>query len=118
MVSDLNLIQRLEEMRVNGRDIYEVANQLGGYVGPDTERRLADFLIREAKAASDLADEIVRLTAALAEARDKALEEAAFVLECKAAYFSALPWQSGRHKEVQQRYRDDAAAIRALKEKP
>ena len=60
-MSDLEMIKRLEEMRVKGRDIYEVANQLGGYVGPGTEKRLADFLMREALAASDLADEIVRL---------------------------------------------------------
>jgi len=63
-----DLEKRLKEMRVKGRDIYEVANQLGGYVGPGTDKRLADFLIREAMAASDLADEIVRLTTALEDA--------------------------------------------------
>lgn len=45
------------------RDIFEVANQLGGYVGPGTEKRLARFLIREAEEASKLAYEIVRLRA-------------------------------------------------------
>ena len=43
------------------RDIYEVSNQLGGYVGPGTEERLAKFLIRESKEAAKLADEIERL---------------------------------------------------------
>ncbi len=43
------------------RDIYEVANQLGGYVDPSTPERLAKFLIREANEAALLSDEIVRL---------------------------------------------------------
>lgn len=43
------------------RDIYEVANQLGGYVGPDTDERLAQFLIRESDEAALLANELVRL---------------------------------------------------------
>jgi len=47
------------------RDIYEVANQLEGYVDPGTPERLAQFLLREGKAAADLADEIVRLRAEL-----------------------------------------------------
>jgi hypothetical protein len=51
--------------RVNGRDIYEVANQLAGYVDEGTPEKLASFLLREGKAAADLADEIVRLTAAI-----------------------------------------------------
>lgn len=55
-----------EAIRVKGRDIYECANQLEGYVGPDTDERLAQFLMREGQAAADLADEIVRLTAATA----------------------------------------------------
>lgn len=116
MVSDVELMRRLEEMRVNGRDIYEVANQLGGYVGPDTEKRLADFLIREATAASDLADEIVRLTAALAEARDKALEEAAKVAEFD--HRSPMAKQSGHEPSWFYHAKTIAAAIRALKEKP
>lgn len=49
--------------RINGRDIYEVANQLEGYVDTGTPDRLAQFLLREGKAACDLADEIVRLQA-------------------------------------------------------
>lgn len=48
------------------RDIFEVANQLGGYVDPGTEKRLARFLIREAEEASKLAYEIVRLRTELA----------------------------------------------------
>ena len=47
------------------RDIYEVANQLEGYVGPDTPELLANFLMREGQFASDLADEIVRLRACI-----------------------------------------------------
>jgi hypothetical protein len=45
------------------RDIFECANQLEGYVGPDTEPNLAAFLLREGKAAAALAYEIVRLRA-------------------------------------------------------
>jgi len=45
------------------RDIYECANQLEGYVGPNTEDHLAQFLLREGKAAAHLAGEIVRLRA-------------------------------------------------------
>ncbi|WCA57817.1 hypothetical protein G6M16_008935 [Agrobacterium tumefaciens] len=66
------------------RDIYEVANQLGGFVGPSTDKLLAKFLIREAEEAAELANEIVRLRQLLSEAekrereaRAKALEEAA-----------------------------------------
>ena len=89
------------------------------------DKQIADLTAALAEAREALEDDYVLKSVAwdgcqksIQRARDKALEEAAFVLECKAAYFSALPWQSGRHKEVQQRYRDDAAAIRALKEKP
>jgi hypothetical protein len=53
---------------LNGREIYECANQLEGYVDKGTPERLAAFLMREGKAANDLADEIVRLRAALDEA--------------------------------------------------
>lgn len=59
------------------RDIYEVANQLGGYVGPDTPERLKRFLLKEEKAAVALADEIVRLRSELANARNAALEHTA-----------------------------------------
>lgn len=59
-----------ENASLNGRDIYECANQLGGYVGPDTTHGLAVFLGRESEAACDLADEIVRLRSELAKARE------------------------------------------------
>lgn len=56
------------------RSIWEVANQLGGWVGPDTEKGLADFLIRESDEAAKLAatittqaQEIERLKGALGE---------------------------------------------------
>lgn len=62
--------------QVNGRDVYEVANQLGSYVGPDTDERLAQFLIRESEAAAYLADEIVRLRSVLAHPELEALEAA------------------------------------------
>lgn len=50
------------------RDIYEVANQLGGFVGPSTDKFLAKFLIREAEEATALANEIVRLRQLLSDA--------------------------------------------------
>lgn len=49
----------------SSRDIYELANQLGGWVSPATEDHLAKFLLREAEEASLLADELVRLRRAL-----------------------------------------------------
>jgi len=57
------------------RDIYEVANQLEGYVGPDTPERLAAFLMREGNEAAKLADEITSLRTAL-EAAERRAEEA------------------------------------------
>jgi hypothetical protein len=63
------------------RDIWEVANQLGGYVDPSTEKNLARFLIREAEEAAKLAERIVALQAELTKAREAALEEAAKVAE-------------------------------------
>lgn len=58
------------------RDIYEVANQLGGYVDPSTPKDLADFLLRESHEATVLAE---RLEAAEAhvEQMKKALQVAA-----------------------------------------
>lgn len=55
----------LHPVEGSDRDIYEVANQLGGYVDPGTEKNLGRFLIREAEEATKLANEIVRLRAAL-----------------------------------------------------
>ena len=40
------------------RDIYEVANQLGGYVDMSTPQDLADFLLRESKEAAILAERL------------------------------------------------------------
>lgn len=45
------------------RDIYEVANQLASYVGPDTPPELAAFLVREGKQAAKLAATIASLRA-------------------------------------------------------
>lgn len=56
-------VQELSEER----DIYEVANQLQGYVGPSTPSDLSAFLMREGAAAGVLADEIVRLRALVTE---------------------------------------------------
>lgn len=57
-----------------GRDIWEVSNQLAGYVDERTPQDLCDFLIRESKAAADLAAEITRLRAESAGMRE-VLEE-------------------------------------------
>jgi len=57
---------------MNKRDVYEVSNQLGGYVGPNTDKRLAAFLIREAGEACKLADEIIRLRSENARIRKAA----------------------------------------------
>lgn len=63
-------------------DIYEVANQLEGYVGPDTPEPLAQFLLREGREAAKLADEIVRLRAARsAPEAGKAVDETALIAE-------------------------------------
>ncbi|MFC3208085.1 hypothetical protein [Aquamicrobium soli] len=62
--------------RINGRDIYECANQLEGYVDPGTPERLAQFLLREGKAAADLADEIVRLQGQVETLTAENLEQA------------------------------------------
>lgn len=61
-------------LRVNGRCIYECANQLEGYVDERTPERLAAFLMREGQAASDLADALdtaTRTKAALVAAGRK-----------------------------------------------
>lgn len=55
---------------INGREVYECANQLEGYVDSGTPERLAQFLLREGKAAADLADRIVALEAWKAEAME------------------------------------------------
>lgn len=57
---------------INGREIYECANQLQGYVGPSTPEHLAKFLLREADAACDLANEIMRLRALAQSGRSSA----------------------------------------------
>lgn len=62
------------------RDVFEVANQLGGYIGPDTEKWLAAFLRRESTEAGKLANEIVALRAKL-DTAVKALERARDVME-------------------------------------
>lgn len=51
----------------SGRDIWEVANQLEGYVDMTTPDDLAGFLLREGKAASELATTIATLQAAILE---------------------------------------------------
>jgi len=55
-----------------GRDIWEVSNQLAGYVDERTPQDLCDFLTRKSKAAADLAAEITRLRAENAGMRDAA----------------------------------------------
>lgn len=67
------------------RDIWEVANQLLGYVSEATPKHLAEFLIREGKEAAKLAEEIERLRTehaeAIRQARAEALEEAAQIAD-------------------------------------
>lgn len=59
-----------EQMSEQERDIWEVANQLGGYVDPSTDERLARFLIREANEAEKLAHRIQKLERENAELRE------------------------------------------------
>jgi hypothetical protein len=80
-----------DEMGLVERDIYEVANQLEGYVGPDTDPDLAAFLLKEGKAAAALADKITaqaaaieRLVAERDEAANLALKQ--FLREYHEAY--------------------------------
>lgn len=100
-----------KEMLLNGRDIYEVANQLGGYVGPTTEGRLAEFLIREANASCELADEIVRLRQQLADERNKALEDAA-------SYINRIAHEGLHASMWRNMFKQVSDAIRAMKDKP
>ena len=67
------------------RDKYEVANQLEGYVGPDTPEHLARFLMREGAEAAKLADTIVGLEAERDAGRKVYLtiQQAAAVLTAK-----------------------------------
>ena len=104
------------------RDIYEVANQLEGYVDTSTPERLKVFLLREGKAAAALADEISRLRAELANARNAGLEEAAEILEMRAANYERIScdvWLTKDTKRsfaaMEEPFRDAASAIRALK---
>lgn len=62
------------------RDIWEVSNQLMGYVSTHTDKDLAEFLIREGNAAADLAYEIVKLRAALAWYADPSKYKAPFAV--------------------------------------
>lgn len=50
-------------------DIWDVANQLASYVGPDTPEPLAAFLLRESEEAAKLATALQFLSAELAEAK-------------------------------------------------
>jgi hypothetical protein len=91
-----------------------------------------DFNGDGAKLAKEAADEIDRLTAALAEARDKTLEEAADEImrhaksEMPITVWKFNPWAKGRLDRITRlgpKWRAKAfiraaAAIRALKEKP
>lgn len=55
------------DAKAKERDIWECANQLAGYVGPDTPDRLANFLLREADAAEALARTITAQAERIAE---------------------------------------------------
>lgn len=80
-----------------GRSIWEVANQLGGYIGPSTPDDLVAFLSRESDAAAALAERIVSLEsralaaeAALAAERERAASIAEQFAD-EHAQFPALP---------------------------
>ncbi len=60
-LTTLRQLSGITEETSSGRDLYECANQLEGYVGPSTPVDLAAFLMREGAEAAKLADEIVRL---------------------------------------------------------
>lgn len=62
-----------------GRDIFELANQLAGYVGPDTDPELAAFLLRESKEAAKLAYEVEWLRKQCAAAPQPAEPTAALI---------------------------------------
>jgi hypothetical protein len=51
----------ITSLTINGRDVYEVANQLDGHVDESTPVYLAQWLHREAKASADLADVVCSL---------------------------------------------------------
>lgn len=68
---------------LNKRDIWEVANQLEGYVGPETEERLAAFLMREGHEAAKLAERIVEL--------EKELKKS--ILEYNEIFQTAVGWK-------------------------
>lgn len=69
------------------RDIWEVSNQLMGYVSTHTDKDLAEFLIREGNAAADLAYEIVKLRAALKWYADPSKYKAPFTGGMGELYF-------------------------------
>ena len=60
-----------EKERRGRREVWEVSNQLGGYIGPNTPDDLVAFLSRESDAAADLAQRVID-----AEARALAAEAA------------------------------------------
>jgi hypothetical protein len=77
-----SMLENLHPVPGSARDLYEVANQLGGYVGPDTPKRLADFLIRESTEAAHLADEIVRLRREIATTFEVSIKPLEFQYGC------------------------------------
>lgn len=109
-------LSTLGEAEVVGRDIFECANQLGGYVGPNTDDELARFLLRESNAAADLAYEIVRLRGALQamQARAEKAEEALRVSELEGdAAFALAVDDPGKNPPVTWKSRAEAAEARA-----
>lgn len=87
-----------------GRSVWEVANQLGGYIGPNTPDDLVAFLSRESDAAAALAERIVSL-----ESRALAAE-AALAAErerCIAIVDAQVPdWVKERSGPYWEGYRD------------
>ena len=55
---------------VYGRDVFEVADQLEGYVDETTPNNIKDFLLREGNYAGDLGDAICHLATLLKDSFD------------------------------------------------
>jgi hypothetical protein len=94
-----------EKERRGRREVWEVANQLGGYIGPDTPDDLVAFLSRESDAAADLAQRVLdtEARALAAEAALAGLRQSILDAEI----------QSDDDEKAQARLDRLAAAIRA-----
>lgn len=92
------------------RDIFEVANQLEGYIDSSTPDRLTEFLLREGKEAAKLAEEIIRLRSTLHGQQSEA------VAWRYRGHFNgkALPWQMTDQQWLADRQRDRDEEVEPL----